>query len=212
MNRIKIKVCGLKDPVNVAGVARLEPDYMGFILYKESPRYVSLEESICLVRGIPASVMTVGVLVNEPLVNALEIAGSGAFDLLQLHGDESPDYCEKLHHHIDLIKTFRVSGSLPANAVDYQPFCTMFLFDTAADKYGGTGKRFDHNILANYPLDTEFMLSGGISPSDTAYIKSIRTRKMSGVDLNSRFEQEPGLKDIALLKTFIEKIRNDDND
>ena len=207
MRKISIKVCGLKDPSNVAQVACLEPDYMGFILSARSPRYVSLEDAINLVRHIPGSISTVGVLVNEPIENALEIAGSGAFNFLQLHGDESVEYCEKLNHHIDVIKVFSISGSLPEVIKNYQPFCRMFLFDTAGVLYGGNGNKFDHRALADYSLDKDFILSGGISPEDPSYIKSIGIPSMTGVDLNSRFEMKPGIKDIDLLKKFIDNIR-----
>ena len=207
MRKIYIKVCGLKDPVNVKEVAALGPDFMGFILYRGSPRHISLEESVNLVQNIPEPIKKVGVLVNEPFENAMDIAGSGAFDILQLHGSESVSYCERLHYHIEIIKTFSISDRLPENLSDYQPFCSMFLFDTAGDKFGGTGKRFDHGVLSGYSLEKDFLLSGGISPEDPEYIRSIKKSSLSGVDLNSRFEVKPGIKDIGMLRKFIEKIR-----
>ncbi len=210
MREIKIKICGLKDPSNITEVAMLKPQYMGFILYESSPRYVSLEETSKLVKNIPASIQKVGVLVNEPIKNALETAQSGVFDLLQLHGDESIDYCGKLSTCIGIIKAFSISETLPKNLSDYQAFCTMFLFDNAGEKYGGTGKMFDHRILSGYSLDTGFILSGGISPADSMYIKSINSSRLVAVDLNSRFEVKPGIKDINLLKKFIEKLRKHD--
>jgi phosphoribosylanthranilate isomerase len=210
MREIEIKVCGLKNSSNIAEVAMLKPQYMGFILYKNSPRYVSLKEAGNLVKHIPPSIQKVGVLVNEPIENAIEIAQSRVFDLLQLHGNENIVYCRKLSTSIGIIKAFSISEKLPENLSDYQSFCRMFLFDTAGEKFGGTGKMFDHKILSGYSLDKGFILSGGISTADSNYIKSIKTDKMVAVDLNSRFEVKPGVKDINLLKKFIEKLRKHD--
>jgi phosphoribosylanthranilate isomerase len=210
MARLKIKICGMTEAANIAAVAKLEPDYMGFILYKGSSRYVSLEACLCLVRHIPKKIKKVGVLVNESPGNALEIASSGAFDYLQLHGNESPAYCEELHHHIRLIKSFSVSDRISSEIPDYEPFCSMFIFDSAGEKHGGNGKKFDHSALADYRYRTEFLLSGGISPSDSEYVKSAVIPGMAGVDLNSRFELKPGVKDIQLLKIFMENLRKDD--
>lgn len=210
MKEIKVKVCGLTDPSNIAEIAILKPHFMGFILYEGSPRHVSLKKALTLTKNIPESIQKVGVLVNEPFDNALKIAQSGVFDLLQLHGNENIEYCKKLSRYIGIIKTFSISDILPVNLSDYQAYCSMFLFDTAGEKSGGTGKMFDHRILSDYSLDTEYILSGGISPVDSTYIKSMQTDQMTGVDLNSRFEVNPGIKDIALLKNFIEKLRKHD--
>lgn len=212
MKEIKIKVCGMKDPENIAGVIPLRPDYMGFILHEPSPRYVSLKEVVELVRDIPPQIRKTGVLVDEPLENAVRIAEKGIFDILQLHGNECPGYCRKLSGYIPIIKAFRISGSLPFNIQDYEPFCSMFLFDTHGDKAGGTGKKFDHGILTGYDLTTKFILSGGISVNDASSLRSYPD-KMAGVDLNSRFEVAAGIKNVNMLKKFIERIRkNDDND
>jgi len=213
MREIRIKVCGMKDPSNIEEVVKLKPNYMGFILYKGSPRFVSFEQAAGLVKNIPSSILKTAVLVNESFENALRIAQSGVFDLIQLHGNESTEFCRKLSAHIRIIKTFSISDILPENMKDYEPFCTMFLLDTAAgDKYGGTGKMFNHSILNNYSLNTDYILSGGISAGDSSYVKSINSDRLAGVDLNSRFEVEPGLKDINLLRNFMENIRTyDDN-
>jgi phosphoribosylanthranilate isomerase len=210
MREIGIKVCGLRNPANIAEVIMLEPQYMGFILYGGSPRYVSMKEYCNLIKIIPVSIRKVGVLVNEPLKEALKVAQSGVFDLIQLHGNESVDYCRKLSQEIGIIKAFSVSEALPDNLSEYNSYCKMFLFDTAGEKYGGTGKMFDHRILSGYSPDTDYILSGGISADDSTYIKSMNSDRMVAVDLNSRFEIRPGIKDINLLKNFIEKIRKHD--
>jgi phosphoribosylanthranilate isomerase len=213
MREIHIKVCGMKDPDNVAAVVKLKPHYMGFILYERSPRHVDLKTAESLVKNIPHSIKKTAVIVNEPIENAIAIAQSGIFDLIQLHGNESPEYCKKLSGHISIIKAFSVSGILPENLREYQQPCSLFLFDTAGETAGGTGKKFNHTMLEDYSLNTQFILSGGISPADSEYIKSICNEKMIGVDLNSRFETEPGIKDLNLLKPFFDIIRGyDEND
>ena len=213
MREILIKVCGMKDPANIAEVVLLKPQYMGFILYERSPRFVNLLTAEKLVKNIPSSIKKTAVLVNEQVENAVQIAQSGIFDIIQLHGNESADFCKILSEYIPIIKAFSIRDALPENLQDYQNSCSMFLFDTAGKKFGGTGKKFNHSILNNYSLKTDYMLSGGISADDSGYIKSIDADKMAGVDLNSRFETEPGIKDISLLKYFIEKIRTyDKND
>jgi phosphoribosylanthranilate isomerase len=213
MREIHIKVCGMKDPENIAEVVKLKPQYIGFILYEGSPRFVNLLTAERLAKNIPSSIQKTAVLVNEPIKNAIKIAESGVFDLIQLHGKETSEYSKKLSDHIKIIKAFSISDTLPENLSEYQYACSMFLFDTAGEKTGGTGKKFNHSLLKNYSLNTGFILSGGIDPADYDYIKSIKNEKMIGVDLNSRFETGPGIKDITLLKTFIDKIRdNDKND
>jgi phosphoribosylanthranilate isomerase len=211
MKELLIKVCGLKYPRNIDEVAELQPDYMGFILYRGSQRYVDLQITEKLVKNIPLSITKVGVLVNEPIKTALNIAQSGIFDILQLHGNESTDYCRILSTHIRIIKAFSVKNSLPQDLSDYQPFCELFLFDTAGGKQGGNGRSFDHNILKQFSVEKKYILSGGISHNDTEYLKSINTDSLAGVDLNSRFEVKPGIKDIKLLKTFIGKLREYDS-
>jgi phosphoribosylanthranilate isomerase len=206
-NKLMIKVCGLKDPSNIREVVQLKPDFLGFVLYPGSPRYICLENIVPIIKSIPTSIKKVGVIVNEPIENALKIAGSGTFDFLQLHGNETIDYCYTLSSKISIIKAFPIFNILPSDLEDYQEFCEMFLFDTAAIGHGGSGKKFDHKILTKYSLDKRFILSGGISPADSDYIKSIEKDNLIAVDLNSRFESEPGIKDIALLKYFIGKIR-----
>ena len=203
----------MKDPQNIAAVAALEPQFMGFILYSGSPRYVSLKEAFNLLKNIPASIQKTAVLVNEPFENALRTAKSGIFDLIQLHGNESIEYCQSLSQYIRIIKAFSIKNELPHNLAGFKPYCSMFLFDTEGSTFGGTGKMFDHSILNNYSSETDFFLSGGISPGDSAYIKSISSERMKGIDLNSRFEIKPGIKDINLLKNFIDTLRNhDEND
>jgi phosphoribosylanthranilate isomerase len=210
MKDLLIKICGMTDPENIAGVVKLKPQYMGFIMYERSPRFVNLLTAESLIKNIPETIQKIAVLVNEPVEKAVEIAGSGVFDLIQLHGNESVDYCKILSAHIRIIKAFPVLDSLPENLPEYQFSCSTFLFDTAGETVGGTGKKFNHSILKDYSLETNYIISGGISEGDSEYIRSICTEKMAGVDLNSRFEIKPGIKDITKLKSFIDILRNHD--
>lgn len=207
MKEIPIKICGMKDPANLAAAVELQPDFLGFILYKGSPRYVSMEAAEELVKLISGPISKVGVLVNEPVEEAIGIAQSGIFDLLQLHGNESADYCRKLSFHTGIIKAFQIGNSLPGNLADFQPHVTYFLFDTDSGKFGGSGEKFNHKLLEGYSIEKKYMLSGGISPDDSDYIRSIMAEKIAAIDLNSRFEVSPGIKNIKLLKEFIGKIR-----
>jgi phosphoribosylanthranilate isomerase len=207
MKEIKIKICGMTNLQNVTEVADLKPEYMGFILYHGSPRYVSLETAATLTKDLTSSILKVAVLVNESFEKALKIAQSGYFDLIQLHGNEDVGYCRKLSNQIQIIKAFSVGKSLTIDLAAYQEFCEMFLFDTSGELPGGSGKSFDHRILSTYLLEKDFILAGGISPTDTNKIRSIRQERLAAVDLNSRFELSPGIKDIRLLKNFIEKLR-----
>lgn len=207
MRELAIKVCGMKNPSNIAGVAVLNPDYMGFILYKGSPRYIEFREVKEIAGTIPSSIMKVAVLVDEPIENAIEIARSRVFDFIQLHGNETVKYCMELSEYADLIKAFRVLDALPRNMHKYESFCKMFILDTAGQMPGGTGLKFDHSILSAYDLETRYLLGGGISACDADYLRQIKTDRMIGVDINSRFELESGIKDINLLRNFITNIR-----
>lgn len=207
---ILIKICGLKDPDNIKAVSGLRPDLMGFILFQGSPRCINLKDVERLAALVPASIMKVGVLVDEPLDNAVHIARSGNFDFLQLHGNETADYCMAISEFTPVIKAYRIANELPSDLENYEPYCKMFLFDTGSNKFGGSGRKFDHSLLSGYSSGNDYLLSGGISPEDAEYIRSCGFKGMAGVDLNSRFESDPGIKNIYLLEQFIKKVRNND--
>jgi phosphoribosylanthranilate isomerase len=202
----------MRDPVNLNEVVSLDPDYIGFILFRGSPRYIDPDEAGWLASGIPPGIRKVAVLVDEPPCRAIALAKGQAFDLIQLHGREDPDYCRELSYYTDVIKAFPVSDRLPMNLEDYMPWCRMFLFDAAGHTAGGTGSKFDHTILGSYSQARRYLIGGGIAPADADYIRSVATPEMEGVDINSRFETEPGIKDVALLESFINNLRiNYDN-
>lgn len=206
---MKIKVCGLKFPDNVRAVAALEPDYVGFIFYPHSPRFVGYEvnEELAMLR-LPAK--KVGVFVDKDFSTIKSIIQKYQLDAVQLHGSESAETCAALRANVQVIKAFGVDenfdfGQLKAyeNSVDY------FLFDTKTVVHGGSGKVFDWAILKNYTLDIPFFISGGLSNENIRSVLQFKHPAFYGLDLNSRFEDEPGVKNIEKLKEVFDLIRSE---
>ncbi len=205
---MKIKVCGLRERENIRAVAGLGPDLMGFIFYPASPRYAGDLLRAEDLQGLPSTTLKTGVFVNAGLSDIESIFRKYDLDFVQLHGDESPSYCEQLSGlGIPLIKAFRLTGSFDFDlTARYHAFCRYFLFDAPTVKYGGSGRRFDWELLDRYTLGHPFFLSGGIGPEDAEEILSLRHPALAGVDVNSRFEQSPGVKDTRKLEDFINTI------
>ena len=204
---MKIKVCGLKYPGNISEVVALEPDYVGFICYAPSPRYATGLNAEIL-DSLPETLSKTAVFVNEDAETVQKLIDNYNFDAIQLHGNESPEFCEVFKNKVTVIKAFGIGEGFDferlnqfADSVDY------FLFDTKTDKHGGSGQTFDWSLLDNYKLDIPFFLSGGLSPENLAEVKAIKHPQFFGVDLNSKFETEPGLKDINKLKEAFELLR-----
>jgi phosphoribosylanthranilate isomerase len=205
---MKIKVCGLKYPENIQSVAGLAPDYMGFIFYDKTPRY-AWGISVDTVNDLPQTVIKTGVFVNEslPVINSL--IDEYGFSAIQLHGSESPEFCAELKGKITLIKAFGLNESFDFKQLKpYAEHVDFFLFDTKTPIHGGSGKTFDWGLLDKYRLDVPFFLSGGISLDNLEEIKKIKHPQFYGVDLNSRFETEPGLKDIKKLEKAFEMLKH----
>lgn len=204
---MKIKICGLKHPENIAAVAVLKPDYVGFICYAPSPRYAT-ELNAETLDDLPNAIEKTAVFVNEDEETILKLIDNYNFDAIQLHGNESPEFCKAFKGKVTVIKAFGIGEGFDftrlnqfADIVDY------FLFDTKTDKYGGSGLTFDWALLDNYKLDIPFFLSGGLSPENLEEVKEIKHPQFYGVDLNSKFEIEPGLKDLNKLKKAFELLR-----
>jgi len=204
---MKIKVCGIKNIENAKAVASLQPDFMGFIFYPKSKRFVGITPSSKLF-NIPENVKSVGVFVNETVENILRIQKKYKLDYIQLHGDENTGFCQELKEQgCRIIKAFQIHDNFDfAKLNNFRSHCEYLLLDTATKNYGGSGKKFDWKLLNKIPQETAYILSGGISPTDNEELKSIAPL---AIDLNSKFEDEPGMKNIKLLKTFIENIRNE---
>lgn len=207
---MKVKVCGMKHPDNIENLSLLPVDYMGFIFYPKSLRYVG-ELSPKLIHSSTTYMMKVGVFVNENQENLFNIVEKYDLNAIQLHGNETQMYCKNIVKNfpkINVIKAFSILGVNDLNLTkEYEEFCDFFLFDTKSQQYGGTGKKFDWSILNSYKGEKRFFLSGGISIEDVEKIKEIQHPKLYGLDINSNFEIEPGRKDIELVKQFIQQIK-----
>ncbi|WP_294083014.1 phosphoribosylanthranilate isomerase [Proteiniphilum sp. UBA5384] len=201
-----IKVCGMREASNILEVEHLGTDWMGFIFYPKSPRYVG--ETLPY---IPENVKRVGVFVNEDHERVLALAEKNRLDILQLHGDESPEICQKLREKgFLMVKAFGIATDKPFPSEligQYEGCCDYFLFDTKTDLYGGSGKKFGWALLEEYRGETPFLLSGGISPKDVEAVKGFSHPRCVGIDLNSGFEIEPTVKDVQLLQEFIGAFR-----
>jgi phosphoribosylanthranilate isomerase len=207
---LKIKICGMNDQVNVSGITDLNPDYLGFIFHKDSPRFVGTEPDMRLFRNVPPGIKKVGVFLNERSQKIFEISISAGIDVIQLHGDELPDYCDRLKScGLTVIKVFNMSNEFSFNSlIPYLSKCDYFLFDTKSRRHGGSGRKFDWKKLEGYYFDKPFFLSGGIGPEDVEPLNSICNKGLYAVDLNSRFELSAGIKDIGLVKKFINSIKH----
>jgi phosphoribosylanthranilate isomerase len=201
-----IKVCGTRDEENIWQLEQLDIDWMGFIFYPESPRYAGKKLSY-----LPSKIKKVGVFVDQDPQTIREMAKQNHLDLIQLHGTEPPWYCINLREEgFKVIKAFGVPAGeqLPHAQLDaYEGKCNYFLFDTKTPAHGGSGKKFNWEVLEAYQGETPFILSGGISPEDVEQIKNIKHPKFAGIDINSRFETAPGMKDVETIKNFIKQLR-----
>lgn len=200
----------MKYPDNIREVATLNPDYMGFIFYRNSPRFVN-NLNVTTLNSIPKEIKKVGVFVNENLENILTYIHKYDLNVVQLHGAENRKLCEAIKQEAGtrVIKVFSIMDKHNFKVTDeYEDASDLFLFDTKTDLYGGSGLKFNWSILHEYQGEKPFLLSGGIGIDDANAIRKINHPKMIGVDLNSKFELKPGLKDVRLLNEFITKLNN----
>jgi len=199
-----IKVCGMKFPENIKEVAALNPGLMGFIFYPKSPRYAEPLDVHAL-ETLSTSIKKIGVFVNESLENILTILYKYKLDGAQLHGAEMVGICRELKSvGYIVIKAFPIAEAYNFKVTKaYEGACDYFLFDTKTDAYGGSGIKFNWKMLEEYIGETPFLLSGGITVDDSEAISKIEHPKFAGIDLNSKFEISPGLKNVELLRQFI---------
>lgn len=205
--KAKLKICGMREAANIAAVAELEPVYMGFIFYPQSPRYIS-EISAELIKYVPPSIKTTGVFVNEELEKVIAYIIKYNLKAVQLHGQESAAFCAAVKETgATVIKAFGIAEDFDFTTLEaYLPVVDYFLFDTQTSVHGGSGKTFDWTLLSNYIYDKPYFLSGGIGLEQTVALKEINDSRLYAIDVNSRFELAPGLKDVAQLKEFIEEM------
>ena len=204
---MKIKICGMKNPDNIEHLAVLKPDYIGFIFYEKSKRFIGNNLHIKDLHIDPA-IKKVGVFVNASYDYILNNIRKHALDLVQLHGDETPEFCNFLYKKgIKISKAFQIHEDFDFTKLnDYQTVCDYFLFDTKTKNYGGSGRKFDWDILKRYDNKKPFFLSGGIDLQDVESIKKLSEMNIHAIDINSKFEIEPGFKDIGKVGMFMELL------
>lgn len=213
---MKLKICGMRYQDNIDQVVLLQPDYLGFIFYKKSTRYFTNE-----INKLPKNIKKTGVFVNEDLKQLIEKVKLHNLQAIQLHGNESAEYCNELKHYyqdknkfnngIEIIKVFSIKNEFNFDALKpYESTCDYYLFDTKGELPGGNGYTFNWSVLNNYPSKKPFFLSGGIGINEVEKLKKFKQSKASkycyAIDVNSKFEIKPGLKDFDLLKTFKNNI------
>ena len=198
----------MREPDNIAAVSKLPIDYIGFIFYKKSPRYV--HEYIDF--NDTNNQQRIGVFVNEKLEKVFDTFDEYFLDGVQLHGQEPPAYLDDLRllmpHDFTIIKAFAIDETFDFTTTEiYDGVADYFLFDTKSPNHGGAGIKFDWSILKNYTGETPFFLAGGIAPEDVDVIKTLNIKQLYALDLNSKFETRPALKDVAQLKMFLNALK-----
>ena len=186
--------------------------FAGFIFYSRSPRYMAMKISPEKIRQIKGKIIKIGVFVNPTYDELMKIVDDYRLDMVQLHGDESPKFCDKIADYISVIKAFRLSDhdSLEYMSRPYAEVCDFFMFDTLGAGYGGTGKKFDWTLLEKSPPYKPYFLSGGIEPGDEIKLSELITtqagEKLFAIDINTKFEIGPGVKDVNSIKKFAENL------
>lgn len=194
----------MRDIENIRAVEALGVDWMGFIFYPLSKRYVGEQLTY-----LPKETKRVGVFVNEIFETVLETAKLYNLNSVQLHGNESANLCKKLlKQGIQVIKAFGITDYLPSEKIaEYEGCCDYYIFDTQTSEYGGSGIKYDWDILQHYQGNTPFLLSGGIGPDDVDAIKTYSNPMCIGIDINSKFELSPANKDIESIHQFIKSLK-----
>jgi phosphoribosylanthranilate isomerase len=208
---MRVKVCGITQVEQLSILPELGAAFAGLIFYPKSPRYVLRHMTTSQIKK-EANTNKVGVFVNASIEEVLQMVDECRLHMVQLHGDETPRYCEKLADYISVIKAFRITETDNINwrIKEYSDVCDMYLFDTEGAGYGGTGKKFNWEQLKDVVVGKPYFLSGGIEPTDVNKIKEFLTKPESkalfAIDINSKFEFSPGIKDIELIKNFTHQL------
>lgn len=209
--KLKLKVCGMKYQNNIEQVTALQPEYLGFIFFEKSKRHFTSVN----ITDIPKSIKKTGVFVNADLKTIINTTKNYNLQAVQLHGEESPEYCLELKHryeaitnvNLEIIKVFSIKNEFNFEVLKpYETACDYYLFDTKGQLPGGNGFTFNWNVLTNYPSTKPYFLSGGIGVEEIEKVLSFLRKPISkycyAIDVNSKFEIEPGLKNITLLSEF----------
>ncbi len=203
-----IKVCGLRDPENIISIASLSPDYLGFIFHQGSARYIGRDPERTLFSQIPHGIKKTGVFVDEKIEKVKDALCRYGLEAVQFHGSETADYCNQFKSpDLIIIKAFRIGPGFDFSITySYTDSCDFFLFDTQSGIPGGSGKKFSWDLLDQYKTDKPFFLSGGIGIEDIETIRNLHNKMLYAIDINSRFETAPGIKNVELVRSFIENI------
>ncbi len=196
-----LKVCGMKFRENIIKVAELKPDYMGFIFYAPSKRYAEPLDELFM-QQLALQIKTTAVFVNESISTIREVCKRYGFKAVQLHGNESPEMAQALREDgLEVFKVFLLEKNYDfAVMMPYLNVCDYFLFDTKSEGHGGSGVAFDWSVLHQYPYDKPFFLSGGLSLQNVEGLTALQSLPLAGIDVNSKFELEPGRKDVSMLR------------
>ncbi|HEY1009368.1 MAG: phosphoribosylanthranilate isomerase [Daejeonella sp.] len=211
-----IKVCGMREAVNIRELQELKPDYMGFIFYPHSKRFVG-EPDAELLASIDSGIKKTGVFVDEAMDEIADRVIKYNLDAVQLHGRETAEFCRSFrkfiqnmqtNKRIEIIKAFGISADFDFSILaGYEDFVDYYLFDTRTAEHGGSGISFDWSVLENYHGKKGYFLSGGLSAENIAGVKKLKDARLYGVDLNSKFETAPAFKDIKGLREVFKELR-----
>jgi phosphoribosylanthranilate isomerase len=208
---MNIKVCGITQFKQLQQLDGLNIEFAGLIFVKDSPRYAGDSLDKDAVKNADFDLKKVGVFKNPEMIDVLDAIDEYGLDVVQLHGDETPEMCEDLSSEVEVIKVFGIDANtkdIDALVADYDAVCDYYLFDTKADgESGGTGKQFDWKVLSKAKIEKPFFLSGGIGVDDADKVKRFKHPDYYGVDVNSKFEKEPGVKDMAQVLLFKKSLK-----
>jgi phosphoribosylanthranilate isomerase len=208
---MRVKVCGITQQEQLVQLPATGATFAGLIFYPKSPRYVLRQMTTNQIKK-ENNVNKVGVFVNASVEEVLHMVDECRLHMVQLHGDETPRYCEKIADYISVVKAFRISDSdnIGWRIKDYMEVCDMFMFDTEGAGYGGTGKKFNWQKLHDVAVGKPYFLSGGIEPDDVEKLKAFsklpEAKGLFAIDINSKFEFLPGVKDMEKIKKFIQQL------
>jgi len=207
---MRIKICGMREAGNLWAIAGFAPDFLGFIFYKKSTRYMGDTLDPNELRSLPQSICKVGVFVDEPLASVQTIHCQYTLDYVQLHGHETPAYCQQARAAgLRIIKAFAVGETFDFTSLAaYEPSCDFFLFDTKGALPGGNGTAFDWQLLAGYAGTTPFLLSGGLGPDNLSALLDFHHPRLVGFDFNSHLETAPGVKDVAATQQLLQQLHH----
>lgn len=213
LTKIRIKVCGMTMPSQVQQLDEMGVDFAGFIFYPKSPRYALKQMTTNDLKKIKGKINKVGVFVNAEVDEVLRIVNECGLYLVQLHGDETPRTCEMISNYVSVIKAFRISedDNIEWKIREYYDAADMYLFDTEGAGYGGTGKKFNWQLLKEQNIRKSFFLSGGVQPGDenaiAEFVKEPVAKDLFSLDINSKFEIMPGVKDMDKVREFVENLK-----